>query len=223
MIRGGLFTRFFLEDGIRETDAYRQQNPAEVIAFTEAVRRQWAKLAQIPRPLEAETEAEFIHPILDQLGWHRLPRQEPGRGRRDIADELLFLSEEAKDRAAHLARTADRFRHGVVVVENEARDTLLDRGSATHEAPSSQLLRYTATRCASPPGMRRSRRRPTRWTCARAENAWRRRRRHTTRRWRSSAVRAPWLKNEDSCIGRQRFRGFGTIGRKRRRPVGSTR
>jgi hypothetical protein len=142
MIRGGLFTRFFLEDGIRETDAWRQQNPAEVIAFTEAVRRHWARLARIPRPSEAETEAEFIHPILDHLGWHRLPQQEPGRGRRDIADELLFPSEEAKDRAAHLARTADRFRHGVVVVENEARDTLLDRGSATHEAPSSQLLRY---------------------------------------------------------------------------------
>jgi hypothetical protein len=71
-----------------------------------------------------------------------LPQQEPGRGRRDIADELLFLSEEAKSRASHLARPADRFRHGVVVVENEARDTPLDRGSATHEAPSSQLLRY---------------------------------------------------------------------------------
>jgi hypothetical protein len=142
MIRGGLFTRYFLEDGIRETDAYRQQSPAEIAAFADAVRDQWAMLVKIPRPSEAETEAEFIYPILDRLGWHRLPQQEPGRGRRDIADELLFLSADAKDRAAHLPRTADRFRHGVVVVENEARDTLLDRGSATHEAPSSQLLRY---------------------------------------------------------------------------------
>jgi hypothetical protein len=36
MIRGGLFTRFFLEDGIRETDAYRQQDAAEILAFAAA-------------------------------------------------------------------------------------------------------------------------------------------------------------------------------------------
>ncbi len=29
-------------------------------------------------------------------GWHHLPQQEPGRGRRDIADALLFLDEAAK-------------------------------------------------------------------------------------------------------------------------------
>lgn len=142
MIRGPLFTRFFLEDGITTTPAYRAQNPAEILAFADAVRGHWAKLARFHKPSEAETEADFIYPVFDLLHWQRLTQQEPGRGRRDIADELLFLSEEAKAAASRLHLTAERFRHGVVVVENEARDTPLDRASGKNEAPSSQLLRY---------------------------------------------------------------------------------
>ncbi len=142
MIRGGLFTQFFLEDGITATQAYRAQNPVEVQAFADAVRGHWAKLARFQKPSEAETEADFIYPVLDLLHWQRLTQQEPGKGRRDIADELLFLSEDAKAQASSLPLTADRFRHGVVVVENEARDTPMDRASGKNEGPSSQLLRY---------------------------------------------------------------------------------
>lgn len=76
MIRGGLFTRFFLEDGINVTRAYREQNPAEVIAFADAVRGHWAKLARFQKPSEAETEAEFIYPVLELLHWQRLTQQE---------------------------------------------------------------------------------------------------------------------------------------------------
>ena len=64
-----------------------------------------------------------------------------GEGRRDVADALLFLDAESKARARPLA-SADRFRLGAVVVENEARDTRLDRAGSNGEAPSSQLLRY---------------------------------------------------------------------------------
>ena len=141
MIRGGLFTRYFLEDGIRQTEAYGALNPADVATFADAMRDLWAKLAAMPKPSEAETEAEFIFPALIRLGWHHLPQQEPGRGRKDIADALLFLTDAAKHDARPLA-AADRFKLGAMVVENEARDTPLDRGSASHEAPSSQILRY---------------------------------------------------------------------------------
>ena len=142
MIRGGLLTQYFLEEGIQNTDAYRQMDHLRIEAFVAAVRAQWDRLSRIPRPSEAETEAEFIHPVLAMLGWHRLPQQEPGRGRHDIADELLFLTEDAKAQAASLPATANRFHHGVVVVENEARDTPLDRASGLRETPSSQILRY---------------------------------------------------------------------------------
>lgn len=141
MLRGSLFTRYFLDDGIREMAQYRSLAAGEVEAFAAAARRHWAYLEQFPRPSEAETEAELVFPLLDRLGWERLPQQEPGRGRHDIADALLFIDQGAKERARPLP-SAERFRLGAVVVENEARDTLLDRGSAAHEAPSTQILRY---------------------------------------------------------------------------------
>ena len=141
MIRGGLLTRYFLEDGIRETPAYRDLNTADVASFAQFVRQAWTALQGMQRPSEAETESEFIFPLLDRLGWHHLPQQEPGRGRRDLADALLFLSAGAKT-AAQRVRSAERFRHGVVVVENEARDTPLDRAGGGGEAPSTQILRY---------------------------------------------------------------------------------
>ena len=92
MVRGGLLTRYFLEDGIREVDAYRALNPAEVLAFAETVRDRWRNLEDMRRPNEAETEAEFIFPLLRELGWHHLPQQDPGKGRRDVADALLCVS-----------------------------------------------------------------------------------------------------------------------------------
>lgn len=93
MIRGSLFTRFFLEDGIRQTDAYRDLPEARVTAFADSVQHHWDALEQMHRPSEAETISEFIRPIIDALGWENLPEQEPGRGHRDIADALLFIDE----------------------------------------------------------------------------------------------------------------------------------
>jgi hypothetical protein len=47
MIRGGLFTRYFLEDGIRETEAYRSQEIKDIVAFVDIVRGCWADLADM--------------------------------------------------------------------------------------------------------------------------------------------------------------------------------
>src|SRR5579862_9091132 len=141
MVRGGLFTRYFLEDGIRGLPEYDAVDAETVTAFAEQLRRRWAELAQMTRPSEPETESEFINPMLALLGWEHLPQQEPGRGRRDIADALLFLDAGRKARARPLP-SVDRFRIGAIVVENEARDTRLDRAGSNGEAPSSQLLRY---------------------------------------------------------------------------------
>jgi hypothetical protein len=68
MIRDELFTRYFPEHGIREMDQYRCLTAAEVTALADAIREHWAHLEQMPRPLEAETEVEFIFPILSLLG-----------------------------------------------------------------------------------------------------------------------------------------------------------
>jgi hypothetical protein len=141
MIRGGLFSRFYLEDGIRNTEAYRALGSAEVAAFAADVRGYWRRIEPMAKPLEDETAGEFIFPVLERLGWHWFTQQTPGKGRHDVADALLFLTESNKNAARRLP-SVDRFRHGAVVVENEARDTPLDRASGGGEAPSSQILRY---------------------------------------------------------------------------------
>lgn len=141
MLRGGLLTRFYLEDGICETAEYKALTDAEMLAFATRVSTLWSRLESFKKPSEAETEEDFIFPVLDTLGWLHLPQQEPGKGRRDVADALLFCDEDAKERARKLPPHA-RFAHGVVVAENEARDTILDRAVGKGEAPSSQIIRY---------------------------------------------------------------------------------
>jgi len=81
LIRGGLFTRYWLEDGIRQTPQYRALSAEQVTAAAEGIARLWRALELMAAPSEAETESEFIHPVLDQLGWQRLPQQGPTRYR----------------------------------------------------------------------------------------------------------------------------------------------
>ena len=152
MITGGLFTQYYLRDGIRQTDAYQTLDAAAVEDARLRLRRLWRALAAMPTPSEAETEDEFIYPVLRELGWDWLVQPIADGRRRDVADALLFLSPQAKDAARPLQPVA-RFAHGAVIVENEARRTALDRASAGREAPASQILRYMS-RAEVQPGSR---------------------------------------------------------------------
>lgn len=141
MITGGLFTQYYLLDGVRQTEAYQALDAGTVEAARVRLARQWRQLAVMPSPSEAETEDEFIYPVLRELGWEWLVQPIADRRRRDVADALLFLSPAAKDTARPLTPLR-RFAHGTVIVENEARLTTLDRAPAGREAPASQILRY---------------------------------------------------------------------------------
>src|SRR5260370_34455327 len=102
MIRGGgLFTRYFLEEGIRETDAYRSADPARILAFADAVRGRWAELAEMSRHNEGVTESEFIYKLINLLSWLHLPKKEPGRVRRDEVDALQMHGDSAHTQARH--------------------------------------------------------------------------------------------------------------------------
>jgi len=138
---GGLFTQYFLRDGIQQTEAYNALDAAAVEAARVRLARHWGQLAVMPSPSEAETEDEFIYPVLRELGWEWLVQPIADRRRRDGADALLFLTPAAKNAARPLPPVS-RFVHGTVIVENEARHTSLDRAPAAREAPASQILRY---------------------------------------------------------------------------------
>lgn len=144
MIGGGLFSRFFLEEGIALTPEWAALDAGEVAAAKADLLRLWQAIAAHAKPNEAETEHEIVYPLLERLGWQHLPQQEAGRGRTHLPDALLFLTPEAKAEARKTKDATDRYRTGlgVVVVEAEARDRLLDRASAGRETPASQILRY---------------------------------------------------------------------------------
>jgi hypothetical protein len=72
MIEGGLFTQYFLRDGIRVTEAYRALDAGSVEAVRVRLLSRWRRLAVMPSASEAETEDEFIYPVLRELGWEWL-------------------------------------------------------------------------------------------------------------------------------------------------------
>lgn len=141
MIGGSLFTRYFLQEGIQYTDAYRALDSARVETARVRMANRWRAFSGMRRPSEAETESEFIYPVLGELGWEWLVQPVADMRRRDIADALLFQDSAAKQAARNLP-PLDRFAYGAVIVENEARETSLDRAPTGREAPGSQILRY---------------------------------------------------------------------------------
>ena len=144
MIAGSLLSEFYLREGMRETPEWRGMDAAQVAAKAESLRALWLSLAAMARPNEATTEQAFIRPVLDLLGWYHLPQQAAGGGHRDIPDALLFTSSANHAEAASVAAPGDRYRLAAVVVESEARETPLDRGSGKGGTPASQILRYLA-------------------------------------------------------------------------------
>ena len=144
MIAGSLLSEFYLREGMRETPEWRGMDAAQVAAKAESLRALWLSLAAMARPNEATTEQAFIRPVLDLLGWYHLPQQAAGGGHRDIPDALLFTSSANHAEAASIATPGDRYRLAAVVVESEARETPLDRGSGKGGTPASQILRYLA-------------------------------------------------------------------------------
>lgn len=144
MIAGSLLSEFYLLEGMRETPEWRGMDAAQVAAKAESLRALWLSLAAMARPNEATTEQAFIRPVLDLLGWYHLPQQAAGGGHRDIPDALLFTSPANHAEAAAIATPGDRYRLAAVVVESEASETPLDRGSGKGGTPASQILRYLA-------------------------------------------------------------------------------
>jgi hypothetical protein len=146
VLSGGLFTRDFLVEGIRETAAWGGSED-RVAWFDARVRKSFADFAALKNPTEAETEKELIWPILEAIGWADISVQQnlSAKARDDVPDALLFADAEAKDKAKPLDPW-QRFRHGLCVVEAKRWNRVLDRqdarGKGEDGVPSTQMLRY---------------------------------------------------------------------------------
>ena len=79
---GQLYTHYFLTDGIRATPEWQASaaDPHAFAAFREAVLQRYETLNRSAEPNEAVTEQDLIRPVLELLGWTRLPAA-AGHGR----------------------------------------------------------------------------------------------------------------------------------------------
>jgi hypothetical protein len=102
LIDGGLFTRDFLLEGIREQDAWKALDDGAVGRIREEAARLFRNLLKIRNPTEPVTEKDLIWLLLASIGWNDLIHVQPNlsaKGRGDVPDALLFADDTAHDRA----------------------------------------------------------------------------------------------------------------------------
>jgi len=141
---GGLFTRDWLCEGVRETPEWLALTDQTVRDVRIAIRARLDDLLARRNPVEAETETKLVWPVLGALGWAHISVQQnmSVRGRSDVPDALLF-ADGAADTAASGLEAWQRFRHGAALVEAKRWNRPLDRTESGEQGvPSTQLMHY---------------------------------------------------------------------------------
>lgn len=143
MITGALFSRYYLDEGIRQSEAWQSVSDADVDTVAAALRGALAKVPASGKLGEAETESLVIFPVLAVLGWSYLPQQKGAKRRDDVPDALLFVDAAAQKHALSLPAGYDRWKQATIINENKAWALPLDRASSkVIRTPASQALRY---------------------------------------------------------------------------------
>ena len=148
---GHLFTDYFLTDGIRDTDEWRESvsSEEEFTMFRERVREHYSEVRLYHEPNESLTEGDLIIPVLELLGWvDTLPHQGTLHGE-DVPDLLLFSDPDSRRRAASSPDHQQRYRDAIAVGEYKRFGLALDArdedGGGRARTPHGQILRYLST------------------------------------------------------------------------------
>jgi hypothetical protein len=146
-MRGSLFTRDFLDEGIKETDAWKALPDPALETFERDLHEIYSAFDLKAEHNEATTEDDVIFKVLAALGWSDyLPQQTASVKRADVPDALLFASAQQKRTATGERKQMERYRHGIAILENKPWQTPLDREAGARDAsqgvPSNQILRY---------------------------------------------------------------------------------
>ena len=142
-MQGGLYTQDFLERGICEEAAWKALTDADVTATRAQLAALFKKFTAGHKPNEGVTEKDLIYPVLAVLSWSDVlvQQQVSARRRDDVPDALLFADADHKAAAGKEKEPANRYRHGLAVVEAKRWLRALDRADS-QGTPSSQMLRY---------------------------------------------------------------------------------
>jgi hypothetical protein len=148
VISGNLFTRDYLLDGIERTAQWKGLTDETVQSVRQRLHALATKFLKIAKPNEAETEKEFIYPVIEALGWNEYQVQQilSQKGRKQVPDALLFADLAAKTLAVGEAQQWKRFQHGLAVLEAKRWNRALDRADkkdpSEEGVPSTQMLQY---------------------------------------------------------------------------------
>lgn len=143
MIGGGLFSRYYLDEGVRLDPIWRLVDDTAVLTFRALAQNALSKVPADGKLGEAETEALIIFPVLAALGWAHLPQQKGTSRREDVLDALLFLTAERQKEALAFPAGYERWKKAALLNENKAWGLPLDRASGKiTRTPASQALRY---------------------------------------------------------------------------------
>lgn len=148
MISGNLFTRDYLLDGIDRTAQWQALTDKSVGEFRNGLETIAGKFLKIAKPNEAETEKDFIYPVIEALGWSDYQVQQilSQKGRKQVPDALLFADDAAKSLAIAEAQQWKRFQYGLAVLEAKRWSRALDRADkrdpSEEGVPSTQMLQY---------------------------------------------------------------------------------
>ena len=147
---GQLFTTYFLEEGIRRTEAWQEalSEPSELESFRAQAFALLENAASFHSINEASTEHELIRPLLELLGWADYLPQQGSDSNEDIPDHLLFGDADAKTRAANKP-AAGRYVDALAVAESKRFGRPLEAHDKDDHGkpgtPHAQILRYLAT------------------------------------------------------------------------------
>lgn len=135
MISGNLFTRDYLLDGIERTAQWKGLTDETVQSVRQRLHALATKFLKIAKPNEAETEKEFIYPVIEVLGWNEYQVQQilSQKGRKQVPDALLFADLAAKTLAVGEAQQWKRVQHGLAVLEAKRWNRALDRADKKAE------------------------------------------------------------------------------------------
>jgi hypothetical protein len=148
VISGNLFTRDYLLEGIERTGQWKHLDDKRFAPLKQRLTAIAQKFLKIAKPNEAETEREFIYPVLEALGWTDYQVQQilSQKGRKQVPDALLFADSAAKSQAVAEAQQWKRFQYGLAVLEAKRWGRALDRADkrdpSEEGVPSTQMLQY---------------------------------------------------------------------------------
>jgi len=147
-MKGHLFTKYFLEEGIKNTSDWEECLGEKFEDMYKCIANLFNDFLKRKRPDEADTEDDFVRPVLEKLGFRFSRQKSPNkREREDIPDFILFVSDEDKEEFD--CASEKPWGKGIAILEGKRWGRALDKGDKTDpidpQVPSHQILRYLSS------------------------------------------------------------------------------